>query len=106
MLVKNMAAEYPQHEVITAIRLWNDFANHEMPVIKKAGVFPAAIEYCFSLIYGYETTQSSLSEKYNVSVAVISQRSNQIMDYLDEHMPPVPDQEFAPQVSLGGTSLM
>jgi tetratricopeptide (TPR) repeat protein len=105
MLVKNMAAEYPQHEVITAIRLWNDFADHEMPVIKKAGVFPAAIEYCFSLIYGYETTQSSLSEKYNVSVAVISQRSNQIMDYLDEHMPPVPDQEFAPQVSLGGQAM-
>jgi tetratricopeptide (TPR) repeat protein len=105
MLVKNMAAEYPQHEVITAIRLWNDFANHEQPVIKKAGVFPAAVEYCFSLIYGYETTQLSLSEKYNVSVAAISQRSNQIMDYLDDQMPPVPDQKFAPQVALGGQGM-
>jgi tetratricopeptide (TPR) repeat protein len=102
MLVRNMAAEYPKHEVIAAIRLWNDYANHEMPVIKKAGVFPAAVEYCFSLIYGYEATQSSLSVKYNVSVSAISQRSNQILDYLDEHMPPVPDQKFAPQVTLGG----
>jgi tetratricopeptide (TPR) repeat protein len=78
---------YPPLEIDLAVRLWNDYSTSEMPVLKKAGVFPAALEYCICLIYGHEVTQSQLAEKYKVSVATISQRTNQIMDFAEQTIP-------------------
>ncbi|WP_052475885.1 SEC-C metal-binding domain-containing protein [Cohnella kolymensis] len=86
-LFNNTEGLYPPVEIDLAIRLWNDYSSSETPVTKKAGVFPAALEYCLCLIYGHEVTQSQLAEKYNVSVATISQRTHDIMDFADCTLP-------------------
>jgi tetratricopeptide (TPR) repeat protein len=78
---------YPPLEIDMAVRLWNDYSTSEMPAMKKAGVFPAALEYCICLIYGHEVTQSQLAEKYKVSVATISQRYYQIMEFAEQTIP-------------------
>lgn len=72
---------YPVVEVDQTIRLWNDYSTAEMPVIKKEGVFPAALEQCICSMNGHEITKAQLADKYDVSVATITQRANQIMSF-------------------------
>ncbi|UVI30681.1 YecA family protein [Paenibacillus spongiae] len=78
---------YPADEVGQAIRLWNDYSKAEQPVIKKAGVFPAALEQCICAMNGHEVTKSQLADKYDVSVATITQRANQIMSFAAPEQP-------------------
>ncbi|QGR00269.1 hypothetical protein EHS13_27390 [Paenibacillus psychroresistens] len=73
--------DFTAEEISIAIQLWNDFSNDEEPGIKKAGVYPAAIEYWLSQLHGRDVTRSSLAEKYNVSAGTITQRSTQLMTY-------------------------
>ncbi|TFE24768.1 SEC-C metal-binding domain-containing protein [Cohnella luojiensis] len=81
---------YETEEIDNVILMWNDYANEVVPITKKIGVYPAALEYVLCQIYGYENTQSSLAEKYEVSVGTLSQRANQILSFLDEHLPQLP----------------
>jgi tetratricopeptide (TPR) repeat protein len=74
---------YPAHEIGMAVHLWNDYSKSEMPITKKLGVYPAALEYCICQIFEHEVSKAHLAEKYNVSVATISQRANQLMDFTD-----------------------
>jgi tetratricopeptide (TPR) repeat protein len=83
-MVNSLANDYSAEEISVAIQLWNDFSNEEEPAIKKAGSYPAAIEYWLSQMHGHDATQSMLAEKYNVSAGTISQRSTQIMTFAME----------------------
>jgi len=78
---------YKLEEVTLVLRLWNDYANETVPLTKKAGVFPAALEYILCQLYGYGTTQTDIALKYNVSAGVISQRANQILKFLNDQLP-------------------
>ncbi|MFF2092741.1 SEC-C metal-binding domain-containing protein [Paenibacillus sp. NPDC058174] len=78
---------YSQEEITRLLRIWNDYARTTDPISKKIGVYPAALEYILCQIHGYEVTQSALAKKYEVSVGTLSQRVNQIYDYLDEVTP-------------------
>lgn len=94
---------YETEEVDNVILVWNDFSNEVVPLPKKIGVYPAALEYVLCQIYGYDNTQSSLAEKYEVSVGTLSQRANQILDFLDERLPQLPDSS-APTLSTASHS--
>ncbi|CAH1195197.1 hypothetical protein PAECIP111893_00636 [Paenibacillus plantiphilus] len=83
---------YETQEIHYVIRLWNDYANAMNPLIKKIGVYPAALEYTLCQIYGYATTQSELAAKYDISVGTLSQRANQIFSFLDELPPQQPNE--------------
>jgi tetratricopeptide (TPR) repeat protein len=80
-MLRHFSGVYSPEEISVAIQLWNDYSNEEEPGLKKAGVFPAAIEYFICQMYGYDVTQTMLAEKYNVSAGTISQRAGQIMAY-------------------------
>jgi tetratricopeptide (TPR) repeat protein len=74
---------YPAQEISMIVKIWRDYSSSEMPVTKKLGVFPAALEYCICQIFGHEINRAQLAEKYKVSTATISQRANQIMDFTE-----------------------
>ncbi|PWW03163.1 SEC-C motif-containing protein [Paenibacillus cellulosilyticus] len=76
---------YKQEQIAGLILAWNRFASDTQPVSKKLGVYPAALEYVLCLIFAHPTTQSELAKKYDVSVATLSQRANQLFDYIEEH---------------------
>ncbi|QYR20239.1 SEC-C domain-containing protein [Paenibacillus sp. sptzw28] len=95
-LVNQMSGKYPDIEVVAAVRLWNEFSGMEMPVIKKAGVFPAAVEYCICQFYGHSVTQASLAEKYGISAGSISQRVQHIMTFIEQHGPPAERENGTP----------
>ncbi|BBH22132.1 hypothetical protein Back11_34770 [Paenibacillus baekrokdamisoli] len=94
---------YDNEEIVTVIQMWNVFANEIVPVTKKIGVYPAALEYILCQIYGYEVTQSTLADKYDVSVGTLSQRANQIFSYLDERLPELPDSPPGPNISAASS---
>jgi tetratricopeptide (TPR) repeat protein len=54
-------------------------------VSKKLGVYPAALEYVLCQVFAHAATQSELAEKYQVSVTTLSQRANQLLNYIEEH---------------------
>ncbi len=78
---------YPPKEVNTVLAMWSDYANKTEPLIKKAGVFTAALEYVLCQAYGYEMTQTGLALKYGVSAGSISQRVGQLHAFLEDDLP-------------------
>jgi len=88
--VKETQELYEADEIQATIELWNRFAIETVPVVKKLGVYPAALEYVLCQIFEYETTQSVIAAKYSVSVATLSQRANRIFDFLNEIEPEPP----------------
>ncbi|QMV42679.1 SEC-C metal-binding domain-containing protein [Cohnella cholangitidis] len=97
---------YENREIVAVIRMWHDYATAIVPIAKKIGVYPAALEYILGQVYGYEITQSSLADKYGVSVGTLSQRANQIFDYLDEHLSEFPISPSGPNASADPQSRM
>lgn len=75
---------YEDNEIFQIASLWNEYAHAANPLTKKAGVYPAALEYVLCQVFGYETTQNELAAKYDVSPGVISQRSNQLLSFMDQ----------------------
>lgn len=79
---KHMTGQYPWDAIKETILLWHAYSSEEMPILRKAGVFPAALEYCAAVKYNYtDMTQSVLAEKYGVSAGTISKRAGEIMDF-------------------------
>lgn len=82
---QNTIGQYKEQEILNLIALWSQYAQDENPITKKLGVYPAALEYMLCQLYGYPVTQSALAEKYGVSVSTLSQRSNELRDFMDFH---------------------
>lgn len=80
--IKNTEGLYESEQVQSLLVAWNAYALAEVPVSKKLGVYPSALEYMLCQIYEYEVTQSELADKYGVSVATLSQRSGQLFDFM------------------------
>jgi len=80
-ILREFSDFYKPEEIAIAIEIWNDYSNEEEPEIKKAGIFPAAMEYYISQVFGYEITKASLAAKYNVSAGSITQRAAQIIEF-------------------------
>jgi tetratricopeptide (TPR) repeat protein len=81
-IMNNMMDEYEEEQVGVAIILWNKYSSDVQPLMKKAGTFAAAIEYCVARMEDLgHVTQDALARKYDVSVGTISKRAQQIMDY-------------------------
>jgi tetratricopeptide (TPR) repeat protein len=103
-IVNHMEHRYEPEEIFAALTLWNSYSSEMEPIIKKAGVFPAAIEYCVAEIYDRPITQKELAAIYNVSVGTISKRVNEMIDYgvFDEYLEsdPYPAPTVAPQMSM------
>jgi tetratricopeptide (TPR) repeat protein len=78
---------YDSEQIKGIILIWHLYAHAKLPVTKKLGVYPAALEYVLCQIYDVKMTQSELADKYNVSVSSLSQRANQILEYLMDIAP-------------------
>lgn len=50
------------------------------PVLRKAGIIEASIEYSIATIMDIPITQAALASKYNVSAGTISKRVQDILD--------------------------
>jgi tetratricopeptide (TPR) repeat protein len=84
-LVANMTNRYDWEQIGEAVCLWYFYSSEMRPVIKKAGVFPAAIEYLIAQVHEkLEVTQSFLAQKYGVSESTISQRALQLFRFSAE----------------------
>ncbi len=82
--VNQTIGQYEDEEIVQIATLWSEFSNATDPLTKKAGVYPAALEYVLCLAFGYEVTQNELAAKYGVSAGVISQRSGQLMSFAEQ----------------------
>ncbi|RXZ80311.1 hypothetical protein EBB07_19315 [Paenibacillaceae bacterium] len=87
---------YPHDQLAAILKMWEHYANAVVPVSKKPGVFPAALEYILCQNFGHQTTQQELAAKYNISATTLSQRANQIFDYMDEHLPSISEDNGSP----------
>ncbi|MDQ6423065.1 SEC-C metal-binding domain-containing protein [Paenibacillus sp. LHD-117] len=100
--LQNTAGLYEAEHIAELILTWNKFAHEELPVSKKLGAYPSALEYVLCQMFEYDTTQSELAEKYKVSVATLSQRANQLFDFLEDHAE-LPGEPSALQHSASGS---
>jgi len=82
--VNKTIGQYEEEEIVRMASLWNEFSNATDPLTKKAGVYPAALEYVLCQAFGYEVTQNELAAKYGVSAGVISQRAGQLMAFAEQ----------------------
>lgn len=102
--VNNTNGLYPEREISTVVKMWCDYANAVEPLTKKAGVFPAALEYILCQVYNHETSQSALARKYDVSATAVSQRANDIFYFLEQKLPAVSAEKAVvttnPQMSM------
>ncbi|MFC5471570.1 SEC-C metal-binding domain-containing protein [Cohnella suwonensis] len=95
---------YDPEEILEILQIWNDYANETVPIVKKIGVYPAALEYVLCQEYGYETTQSELADKYNISVTTLSQRSNQIFEFMSDYIVLPPNAKPNAAVAVNASS--
>lgn len=85
LFVDNTAGKYEWDIIGSTVCFWHMYAHNTKPNIKKAGVFPAALEYFVGQAYGFESvTRSYLSEKYNISEGTITQRTRQLIEFAEQ----------------------
>ncbi|WP_442603206.1 SEC-C metal-binding domain-containing protein [Paenibacillus sp. KN14-4R] len=83
-LFAQMTGVYDWKYITEAVFLWHSYVNDTEPVIRKEGAFAAAIEYYIAQEYTHnQITQSHLAEKYDVSSGTISQRFQQVIEYME-----------------------
>lgn len=100
--IKNTEGLYKFEEILSLLLAWNTYALAEVPVSRKLGVYPSALEYILCQIYEYEVTQSELAEKYGVSVTILSQRAGQFFDFLTTQTDLLDEPSAPHQISSGG----
>jgi tetratricopeptide (TPR) repeat protein len=104
-LVNRMAGRYDWSVISQAVILLYAYTADEQPLTRKAGVLPAAAEYvAANMINGYNVTQTELAEIYNVSVATISKKAQEMLDFAEAHSDKFA-QAFAPDEELSANSL-
>ncbi|WP_025690026.1 SEC-C metal-binding domain-containing protein [Paenibacillus zanthoxyli] len=84
-LIEQMRYEYDKELIAEALMLWNGYSRTVKPIIKKEGVFCAAIEYILSEEYGFMLSQSDLAGKYEVTTGAIARRVKELRAYAEEH---------------------
>ena len=101
-IVNSMYPQYEPEVIAAAISLWNLYANEAQPIVRKAGVIEAAIEYCVAQMLDLPLTQAELAAKYGVSAGTISKRAQEILseDWLSDTIL----QANSSQPSLSGSS--
>jgi tetratricopeptide (TPR) repeat protein len=104
-LVNRMAGRYDWGVISQAVVLLCAYTTYEQPHTKKAGVLPAAAEYVTAnMINGYNVTQTELADIYNVSVATISKKAQEMLDFAEAHSDEF-TQALAPDEELPAISL-
>lgn len=79
----NTIGTYKEEEILNFVGLWSQYAQDELPVTRKLGTYAAALEYMLCQMYDYPVTKSKLAEKYDVSVATLTQRASQLHEFMD-----------------------
>lgn len=84
LLIHSMSRRFPPHAVSTAVLLWGLYVFMNEPRIQKPAVFAASMEYVISqLLEEDPVTQTQLAQRYQISAAAISQRSQEIFDFIE-----------------------
>jgi len=99
--VNQTIGQYEDEEIVQIAVLWNEFSKETNPLTKKAGVYPAALEYVLCQAFGYEATQQELAAKYNVSAGVVSQRSSQLISFAEQRSIGQEDEQAPPHLPEG-----
>ncbi|NGM83992.1 hypothetical protein G5B47_16360 [Paenibacillus sp. 7124] len=100
-LIEQMRYEYDKELIAEALMLWNGYSRVVKPMVKKEGVFCAAIEYLLSEEYGFMLSQADLARKYEVSPATIARRVKELRAYAVEYGIGSPDDSLSPDVLVG-----
>lgn len=86
-IVEQMTDVYEAPQVAEAVTLWNEYAGSVQPLIRKAGVYPAAIELVIAQQYERsDITRKALAQKYDVSESTISQRALDIQNFVQSKL--------------------
>lgn len=86
-LIEEMRKGYDKELIYEGIMLWNGYSRVVKPVVKKAGVFCAAIEYYLSEEYGLQLTAGDLAKKYEVTPVTVTRRFKELGAYAEEYDP-------------------
>ncbi|WP_347550976.1 SEC-C domain-containing protein [Pseudalkalibacillus hwajinpoensis] len=69
------ASKIFSHDQISEIlAFWKTYSTEEQPVIRKAAIFAASLEYLGAKVYDISISQSALAKKYGTSASSISSR--------------------------------
>ncbi|RQW10667.1 hypothetical protein EH198_14750 [Paenibacillus rhizophilus] len=103
-LIEQMRYEYDKELIAEALMLWNGYSRKVKPLVKKEGVFCAAIEYLLSEEYGFMLSQADLAQKYEVAPGTIARRVKELRVYAEEHGIGSPEESFPPDLLIGTMS--
>ncbi len=72
LFTENADNDFSKEQLNEVLSFWKDYSNEEKPVVRKASIFAASLEYLASKAYGSSASQSALAKKYGTSPSSIS----------------------------------
>ncbi|MBN8210354.1 SEC-C domain-containing protein [Bacillus sp. NTK071] len=74
LLTENVSAEFSYEQINEVLAFWKQYSKEEKPVVRKASIFAASLEYLAAKVYGLSASQSALAKKYGTSPSSISSK--------------------------------
>ncbi|MGG1685049.1 SEC-C metal-binding domain-containing protein [Pseudalkalibacillus sp. NRS-1564] len=74
LFMEQVSDEYSQEQLQEILRFWKKYADDEKPIVRKASIFAASLEYLAAKVYDTSISQSALAKKYGTSASSISSK--------------------------------
>ncbi|MDO6658451.1 SEC-C metal-binding domain-containing protein [Anaerobacillus sp. 1_MG-2023] len=74
LFMEQVSEEYSQEQIQEILRFWKKYADDEKPIVRKASIFAASLEYLAAKVYDTSISQSALAKKYGTSASSISSK--------------------------------
>ncbi|KMM39011.1 YecA family protein [Guptibacillus hwajinpoensis] len=74
LLTENVSDEFSNEQINEVLAFWKHYSKEEQPVVRKASIFAATLEYLAAKEYGFSASQSALAKKYGTSPSSISSK--------------------------------
>ncbi len=74
LFMEQVSEEYSQEQLQEILRFWKKYADDEKPIVRKASIFAASLEYLAAKVYDMSISQSALAKKYGTSASSISSK--------------------------------
>ncbi|MBF0708044.1 SEC-C domain-containing protein [Alkalihalobacillus hwajinpoensis] len=74
LFMEQVSEEYSQEQLQEILRFWKKYADDEKPIVRKASIFAASLEYLAAKVYDTSISQSALAKKYGTSASSISSK--------------------------------
>ncbi|WLR59373.1 YecA family protein [Guptibacillus hwajinpoensis] len=74
LFMEQVSGDYSQEQLQEILRFWKKYADDEKPIVRKASIFAASLEYLAAKVYDTSISQSALAKKYGTSASSISSK--------------------------------